>query len=120
MSKKKAIISYEKLTIDQKKQLLMAFPNGFEGAMTKMTNPITGEVYDSLLWDTDEITYLVKLPKRTLKSPSVEDDEEDDFEDDIDKFDGKEDEDDSTDDEEEDNYGDDVADEPAADEEDED
>lgn len=118
MSKKKSIISYEKLTIDQKKQLLMAFPNGFEGAMTKMTNPITGEVYDSLLWDTEEITYLVKLPKVTMKSPSVDDDDDEEFEDEFDKFDGKDDEDDSSDDEEEDSYGDDPADE--ADEEDED
>ena len=55
MSKKKSIISYEKLTIDQKKQLLMAFPDGFAGNTTKMTNPITGEVFDSLLWETEEV-----------------------------------------------------------------
>lgn len=106
MSKKKSIISYEKLSIEQKKQLLMAFPDGFAGSMTKMTNPITGEVFDSLLWETEEIVYLVKLPKTTVKSPSVEDDE-DDFEDDeFDKFDAKGEEDDISDDEEEDNYGD--------------
>ena len=118
MSKKKTIISYEKMTIDQKKQLLMAFPTGFEGSMTKMTNPITGEVFDSLLWETDEIIYLVKLPKQTLKSPSVDDDDDDDFEDEFDKFDGKDDEDDSSDDEEEDNYGDDPADEAEGEDED--
>ncbi len=104
MSKKKSIISYEKMTIDQKKQLLMAFPDGFAGSMTKMTNPITGEVFDSLLWETDEIIYLVKLPKITAKSPSVDDDEED-FEDDFDAVDAKGEEDDmSDDDEEEDSY----------------
>jgi hypothetical protein len=108
MSKKKSIISYEKLTIEQKKQLLMAFPDGFAGNMTKMTNPITGEVFDSLLWETDEIIYLVKLPKVTAKSPSVEDDEED-FDDDIDKFDGKGDDDDlnnDDDDDDDDDYDD--------------
>lgn len=108
MSKKKSIISYEKLTIEQKKQLLMAFPDGFAGNMTKMTNPITGEVFDSLLWETDEIIYLVKLPKVTAKSPSVEDDEED-FDDEIDKFDGKGDDDDdmnSDDDDDDDDYDD--------------
>jgi len=105
MSKKKSIISYEKLTIEQKKQLLMAFPDGFAGNMTKMTNPITGEVFDSLLWETDEIIYLVKLPKVTAKSPSVEDDEED-FDDEIDKFDGKGDDDMNSDDDDDDDYDD--------------
>lgn len=102
MSKKKSIISYEKLTIDQKKQLLITFPDGFSGNTTKMTNPITGEVFDSLLWDTEEITYLVKLPKVTMKSPSVDDDDEDDFEDEIDAVDGKIEEDDDTSDDEDD------------------
>lgn len=118
MSKKKSIISYEKLNIEQKKQLLMAFPDGFAGATTKMTNPITGEVYDSLLWETEEIIYLVKLPKISAKSPSVDDDDEE-FEDDFDKFDGKGDEDDlADDDEEEDNYGDDAAEEEGEEDED--
>lgn len=116
MSKKKSIISYEKLNIEQKKQLLMAFPDGFAGATTKMTNPVTGEIYDSLLWETEEVIYLVKLPKVTAKSPSVDDDEEE-FEDDFDKFDGKGDEDDlSDDDEEEDNYGDEAVEEDDEDE----
>ncbi len=106
MSKKKSIISYEKLNIEQKKQLLIAFPDGFAGSMAKMTNPITGEIFDSLLWETDEIIYLVKLPKSSLKAPSVDDDD-DDFEEDLDKFDGKDDDEDaSVDDDEEDNYGD--------------
>lgn len=78
----------------------MAFPDGFAGSMTKMTNPITGEVFDSLLWETEEIIYLVKLPKITAKSPSVDDDEED-FEDDFDAVDAKGDDDDMSDDEEE-------------------
>lgn len=106
MSKKKSIISYDKLNIDQKKQLLIAFPEGFSGNTTKMTNPITGEVFDSLLWETDEIIYLVKLPKVTVKSPSVDDDD-DDFEDDFDAVDAKGDDDDvSDDDDDDDSYGD--------------
>ncbi len=114
MSKKKSIISYEKLTIDQKKQLLIAFPDGFEGNTSKMTNPITGDVFESLFWETEEIIYLVKLPKLRVKAPSVEEDEDDDFEDDIDAVDSK-DEDDSMDDEEEDEY-----DKPEVDEDEED
>ncbi len=106
MSKKRTIISYDKLNIDQKKQLLIAFPEGFSGNTTKMTNPITGEVFDSLLWETDEIIYLVKLPKVTVKSPSVDDDD-DDFEDDFDSVDAKgEDDDVSDDDDDDDSYDD--------------
>jgi hypothetical protein len=118
MSKKKSIISYEKLTIDQKKALLLAFPEGFAGETTKMTNPITGEVFDSLLWETEEVIYLVKLPKLKLKSPSVDDDDDDDdIEEEID-IDGADD-DDSSDDEEDDNYGDDPSDDGGDDDDDE-
>jgi len=107
MSKKKSIISYDKLNIDQKKQLLIALPEGFSGNTTKMTNPITGEIFDSLLWETDEIIYLVKLPKVTVKSPSVDDDE-DDFEDDFDSVDAKGDDDDVADDDDDDDSYDDA------------
>jgi hypothetical protein len=105
MSKKRSIISYEKLNIEQKKQLLIAFPDGFAGSMTKMTNPITGEIFDSLLWETEEIIYLVKLPKITVKSPSVDDDD-DDFDDIEEEVDAKADDDESTDDDDDDSYDD--------------
>lgn len=113
MSKRKSIIGYEKLTIEQKKELLQAFPEGFAGATTKMTNPINGEVMEALLWETDDIIYLVKLPKQTLR-PSNDDDDEEFEDEEFDKFEGEDD--DSSDDEEDDNYGD----EPADEEEDED
>lgn len=119
MSKKRTIISYDKLNIDQKKQLLIAFPEGFSGNTTKMTNPITGEVFDSLLWETDEIIYLVKLPKVTVKSPSVDDDD-DDFEDDFDSVDAKGEDDDVSDDDDDDDSYDDAPEEGGEDEEDED
>jgi hypothetical protein len=118
MSKKKSIISYEKLTIEQKKELLIAFPDGFAGAMTKMTNPITGDIFDSLLWETDEAIYLVKLPKIAIKPPSVEEEEED-FEEDFDAVDAKEDDDESTDDEDDIDSFADKADEAPEDDEDE-
>lgn len=116
MSKKKSIISYEKMTIDQKKQLLLAYPEGFSGNTTKMTNPITGEIFDSLLWETEEIIYLVKLPKLSVKSPSVDDDDDDDFEEDFDTVDAKADDDDSSDDDDDDDSYDDAPDEDGEDE----
>ncbi len=86
MTKKRAIVSYDKLTIDQKKQLLVAFPDGFSEGMTQIKTP-TGETLDALLWETEEIIYLVKLNKpvgKPVKAPIDDDDEdEEDFEDDI-------------------------------------
>lgn len=86
MTKKRAIVSYDKLTIDQKKQLLVAFPDGFSEGMTQIKTP-TGETLDALLWETDEIIYLVKLNKpvgKPVKAPIDDDeDDEEDFEDDI-------------------------------------
>jgi hypothetical protein len=98
MSKKRAIISYEKLSIDQKKQILKDFPDGYINHLTTIKTP-TGEMLDAFVWETDEVIYLVKINKIIPKA-AVVDDEEDDFEDDLDKVDDiKDDElDDDTDD----------------------
>lgn len=118
MTKKRAIVSYDKLTIDQKKQLLLAFPDGFSEGMTQIKTP-AGETLDALLWETEEIIYLVKLNKpmgKPVKAPvDDDDDDEEDFEDDI-PDDVKEEE-DPADDDDDDDY--DVADDED-DEEDED
>jgi DNA-directed RNA polymerase subunit delta len=112
MSKKRAIISYDKLTIDQKKQILRDFPDGYINHLTTIKTP-TGEVLDALMWETDEVIYLVKINK-VVPKPAPVDDEEDDFEEDFEKVEMEDDEID-TDDEEEDEY-----DKPDVDEEDED
>ncbi len=105
-TKRRSIISYDKLTVEQKKKLEHDFPEGFLGNLTTIKTP-TGEVLDALIWETEEIIYLVKLPKVTLKSPSVDDDEDDDFEDDFDSADAKGEEDDvADDDDDDDDYGD--------------
>ena len=62
MTKKRSIISYDKLDIEQKKDLLVAFPDGFEAGMTQIKTP-TGETLDALLWEKEDIIYLVKLNK---------------------------------------------------------
>jgi hypothetical protein len=106
MSKKRAIISYEKLTIDQKKQILKDFPDGYANHLTTIKTP-TGQVLDALIWETDEVIYLVKINKMTPKAPAV-DDEDEDFEDDLDKVDVKDGDDDSNSDsdDDDDDYGD--------------
>lgn len=104
MSKKRAIISYDKLSIDQKKQILKDFPDGYVNHLTTIKTP-TGEMLDALIWETDEVIYLVKINKVTPKAPAVDDDE-DDFEDDFDKVDVKDEDEDSDSDDEDDDYGD--------------
>lgn len=115
MTKRRAIISYEKLTIEQRKKLEQDFPDGFAGNLTTIKTP-TGEVLDALIWETEEIIYLVKINKATFHAslddddddfvddalggdiPVGEDDEADDDDDDVD--DDKEETDDDDDDDE--------------------
>ncbi len=108
MSKRRSIISYDKLSLEQKKQILKEFPDGYINHLTTIKTP-TGEVLDALIWDTDEIIYLVKIVKPKIKVKIIADDSEDDFADDLDKEDEIKDEDmddekDHDSDEEEDEY----------------
>ena len=115
MSKRRAIISYDKLSIEQKKQILRDFPDGYINHLTSIKTP-TGEVLDALVWETEEVIYLVKINKVMPKAKAVVSEEEDDFEDDFDKVDDlKDDELNEDDEEEEDDFADD---EPSDDEED--
>ena len=115
MSKRRAIISYDKLTIEQKKQILRDFPDGYINHLTTIKTP-TGEVLDALVWETDEVIYLVKITKVQPKAKPVVDD--DDFDDDFDKPDDLKD--DDLDDDDDQSDDDDFADDEPADDEDED
>jgi hypothetical protein len=104
MTKKRAIVSYDKLSIDQKRQLVIAFPDGFSEGMTQIKTP-TGETLDALLWDTEDVIYLIKLNKPFGKPiKNVEDDDDEDEQDDFEEVavDAKDVEDDVADDEEDD------------------
>ncbi len=102
MTKRRAIISYEKLTIDQKKLILRDFPDGYINHLTTIKTP-TGEALDAFIWETDEVIYLVKINKIIAKKPIEEEDEliEDEFDKMDVKIDDLEDEDDDDDDDEE-------------------
>lgn len=112
MTKRRSIISYDKLTVEQKKKLEQDFPDGFLGNLTTIKTP-TGEVLDALIWETEEIIYLVKINKASFTSSL--DDDDDDFVDDTLGADIPVGEDDDTEDDD-----DDTEDEPAEDEEEED
>jgi len=103
MSKRRSIISYDKLTIEQKKQILKEFPDGYINHLTTIKTP-TGEILDALIWETEEVIYLVKINKVMSKPKPVADDEDDDFEDDLDGKVPDLKDDDLEDDEEEDDY----------------
>lgn len=84
MGKKRSIISYDKLNIDQKKQLLRDFPDGYGNHLTSIMTA-NGDSQEALIWETDEIIYLVKITK--AMSRPLDDDDDDDFDDlDIDKI----------------------------------
>ena len=103
MSKIRSIISYDKLTIEQKKQILKDYPDGYINHLTSIKTP-NGEVLDALIWESEEVIYLVKINKMIPKSKPVVDEEED-FEDELDKVAGVKDAElDEEEDEEEDEY----------------
>lgn len=106
MSKRRSIISYDKLTIDKKKQLLKDFPDGYINHLTTIKTP-TGEVLDALVWETDEVIYLVKINKTFPKAKPIADEEDDDLDDDFGKdedINGDDLDDDNSDDEDDDPY----------------
>jgi DNA-directed RNA polymerase subunit delta len=114
MSKRRAIISYDKLSIDQKKQILRDYPDGYINHLTSIKTP-TGETLDALIWETDEVIYLVKVTKVVPKAKPVSDDDDDDFDEvaDIKDDEVEDDEDDDFDD----SFDDDKADDDDSDEE---
>ena len=86
MTKRRGIISYDKLTVDQKKQILRDYPDGYINHLTSIKTP-NGETLDALIWETDEVIYLVKIKQPAIKQVNNDDVEEDDFEDELDKND---------------------------------
>lgn len=83
MTKRRSIVSLEKLTSEQKKRLEKDFPDGFLGSLTSIKTP-TGEMMDALIWETEEIIYLVKVNKAAFISALADDDDDDDDDDDFD------------------------------------
>jgi hypothetical protein len=82
MTKRRSIISYDKLTIDQKKQILRDYPDGYINHLTTIKTP-TGEILDALIWETEEVIYLVKINKIMSKPKPIAEDDDEDFDDDL-------------------------------------
>ncbi len=82
MTKRRSIISYEKLSAEQKKQLEIDFPDGFLASLTTMKTPL-GDMFDGLLWETEEIIYLVRINKAAFVQALEDDDDTDDLDDEL-------------------------------------
>jgi hypothetical protein len=105
MTKKRAIISYEKLEIEQKKGILKEYPDGYINHLTQIKTP-TGEILDALIWETEEIIYLVKFSKlnKAIVVDDNDDEDDDDIVDEIDEKDIKEEEESEEEEEDGDSY----------------
>ena len=79
MTKKRSIVSYDKLTAEQKKELLKSFPDGYRSFVTQIKTP-AGESLEALIWETEEVIYLVKMSNSMTTALDLDDDEDDDDE----------------------------------------
>lgn len=79
MTKKRSIVSYDKLTAEQKKELLKSFPDGYRSFVTQIKTP-AGESLEALIWETEEVIYLVKMSSNMTIALDLDDDDDDDDE----------------------------------------
>ena len=79
MTKKRSIVSYDKLKAEQKKELLKSFPDGYRSFVKQIKTP-AGESLEALIWETEEVIYLVKMSSNMTTALDLDDDDEDDDE----------------------------------------
>ncbi|MCR9172064.1 MAG: hypothetical protein NXI10_06205 [bacterium] len=77
LAKARKLISFDKLELPLKRQLLKAYPDGFEDSVMRIDAPTP---FYAVLFEADDITYLVKLNNYLVNASS--EDLEDEFEDD--------------------------------------
>ena len=73
MGKKRLIKAYEQLSEELVEKLKENYPDGFEDRTITFTNP-RGEIEVAIPFETEEIYYLIKLPRNS----STEEEEESD------------------------------------------
>jgi len=83
VGKKRIIKSYEQLSEDMVEKLKEKYPDGYEDRTITFTNP-RGEIEVAIPFETDDIYYLIKLP-RTNASDEDEEVESNNF-DEFDNF----------------------------------
>ena len=74
-TKKRLVTSYNNLTAEQQEEVKALYPRGFAEVMTRIDNP-NGDFFYVVPYETDEVSYLVKIDVTIHDST---DDVDDDF-----------------------------------------
>ncbi len=73
MGKKRLIKKYEQLAPELLSLIKETYPDGFEDNLISIPMP-TGELALALPLETDEVSYLIKLPNNTIPEDNDDDD----------------------------------------------
>ena len=74
-TKKRLVTSYNNLTAEQQEAVKILYPRGFAEVMTRIDKP-NGDFFYVVPYETDEVSYLVKID---VKIDDSTDDVDDDF-----------------------------------------
>ena len=74
-TKKRLVTSFNNLTTDQQNEVKALYPRGFAEVMTRIDKP-NGDFFYVVPYETDEVSYLVKI---VVKIDDSTDDVDDDF-----------------------------------------
>ena len=74
-TKKRLVTSYNNLTTEQQEAVKILYPRGFAEVMTRIDKP-NGDFFYVVPYETDEVSYLVKID---VKIDDSSDDVDDDF-----------------------------------------
>ena len=74
-TKKRLVTSYNNLTAEQQEEVKTLYPRGFAEVMTRIDKP-NGDFFYVVPYETDEVSYLVKID---VKIDDSTDDVDDDF-----------------------------------------
>lgn len=74
-TKKRLVTSYNNLTTEQQEEVKALYPRGFAEVMTRIDKP-NGDFFYVVPYETDEVSYLVKID---VKIDDSTDDVDDDF-----------------------------------------
>lgn len=74
-TKKRLVTSYNNLTAEQQEEVKALYPRGFADVMTRIDKP-NGDFFYVVPYETDEVSYLVKID---VKIDDSADDVDDDF-----------------------------------------
>ena len=69
-NKKKSVISFNNLPLELQEAVKAAYPNGYSDSMIRVDKP-NGDFFFAVTFETEEVSYLVKIDKSRLCNPSL-------------------------------------------------